>query len=49
LRKGVPALAVLGEHGELLYSQQVGEFEAMRGMKSSAVTEFLVHWKPSFP
>src|ERR1700726_814573 len=43
LRKGVPALAVLGEHGELLYSQQVGEFEAMRGMKSSAVTEFLVH------
>jgi thioredoxin 1 len=49
LRKGVPALAVLGEHGELLYSQQVGEFEAMRGMKSSAVTEFLVHWKSSSP
>src|SRR5258708_30260974 len=49
LRKGVPALAVLGEHGELLYSQQVGEFEAMRGMKSSAVTEFLVHWDSSSP
>ena len=41
LRKGVPALAVLGEGGELLYSQQTGEFEAMRGMQSSAVTEFL--------
>jgi len=45
LRKGVPALAVLGEHGELLYSQKTGEFEAMRGMQSSAVTDFLVHWK----
>jgi thioredoxin 1 len=45
LRKGVPALAVLGERGELLYSQRTGEFEAMRGMQSSAVTDFLVHWK----
>jgi thiol:disulfide interchange protein len=45
LRKGVPALAVLDEHGELLYSQRTGEFEAMRGMQSSAVTEFLVRWK----
>jgi thiol:disulfide interchange protein len=45
LRKGVPALAVLGDHGELLYSQRTGEFEAMRGMQSSAVTDFLVRWK----
>jgi thioredoxin 1 len=45
LRKGVPALAVLGERGELLYSQRTGEFEAMRGMQSSAVTDFLVRWK----
>lgn len=45
LRKGVPALAVLGEGGELVYSQQTGEFEAMRGMQSSAVTEFLMRWK----
>jgi thioredoxin 1 len=45
LRRGVPALAVLGEHGELLYSQRTGEFEAMRGMQSSAVTGFLLHWK----
>jgi thiol-disulfide isomerase/thioredoxin len=49
LRKGVPALAVLGEHGELLYSQRTGEFEAMRGMKSSAVTDFLVRWKRPSP
>jgi thiol:disulfide interchange protein len=45
LRNGVPALAVLGEHGELLYSQKTGEFEAMRRMQSAAVTEFLTQWK----
>jgi thioredoxin 1 len=45
LHKGVPALAVLGEHGELLYSQKTGEFEAMRHMQSSSVTEFLSRWK----
>lgn len=49
LRKGVPALAVLGESGELLYSQRTGEFEAMRGMQSSAVTDFLVRWKRPSP
>jgi thioredoxin 1 len=46
LGKGVPALAVLGEKGELLYSQRTGEFEAMRSMQSSALTEFLVRWLP---
>jgi thioredoxin 1 len=47
LRKGVPALAVLDSDGKLLYSQRTGEFEAMRRMQSSAVTEFLTHWKPA--
>jgi thioredoxin 1 len=46
LKRGVPALAVLSERGKLLYSQKNGEFEAMRRMDSSAVTEFLVHWRP---
>lgn len=32
LTKGVPAIAVLDEHGKLLYSQKTGEFEAMRQM-----------------
>jgi thioredoxin 1 len=45
LRKGVPALAVLGEHGDLLYSQRTGEFEGMRRMQSSSVTAFLSQWK----
>jgi thiol:disulfide interchange protein len=47
LNKGVPALAVLSEKGTLLYSQKGGEFEAMRRMESSAVTSFLVQWKPA--
>ncbi len=47
LKRGVPALAVLSEHGALLYSQKNGEFEAMRRMESSSVTEFLVKWRPA--
>jgi thiol:disulfide interchange protein len=46
LDKGVPALAVLSERGKLLYSQKQGEFEAMRRMESTSVTEFLVQWRP---
>lgn len=49
LKRGVPALAVLSEHGELLYSQKNGEFEDMRRMMSSSVTDFLVHWRPNGP
>jgi thioredoxin 1 len=49
LEKGVPALAVLSETGAVLYSQRSGEFEAMRRMESSAVTQFLVQWKPTKP
>jgi hypothetical protein len=46
LDKGVPALAVLDSDGKLLFSQKAGEFEAMRSMRSVAVTDFLNHWKP---
>jgi thioredoxin 1 len=46
LAKGVPAIAVLSDTGKLLYSQRGGEFESMRRMESSAVTSFLVQWKP---
>ena len=49
LDKGVPALAVLTEKGKLLYSQQSGQFEAMRRLQSAAVTDFLVQWKPVKP
>lgn len=49
LERGVPALAVLSENGKLLFSQQTGQFEAMRRMESSSVTQFLVQWKPTKP
>ena len=49
LKKGVPALAVLSDHGKLLYSQRTGEFESMRRIDPSSVTGFLVQWKPLKP
>lgn len=49
LKKGVPALAILNEHGKLLFSQKTGEFESMRRMQSSSVTAFLTKWKPTAP
>lgn len=45
LSKGVPALAVLDENGKTLFSQKNGEFESMRKLESSALTEFLNRWK----
>ena len=45
IQKGVPALAVLDANGKLLYSQENKEFENMRSMRSSDVTEFLNRWK----
>jgi thiol:disulfide interchange protein len=49
LEKGVPAMAVLTEKGRLLYSQENGQFESMRRMEPSDVTQFLVQWKPAKP
>ena len=46
LDRGVPALAVLSDKGALLFSQKTGQFSPMRRMESSAVTKFLVQWKP---
>ena len=45
IAKGVPALAVLDAHGNLLYSQENKEFENMRNMRSEDVTAFLNKWK----
>ncbi len=46
LKKGVPGLAVLDAHGRVIYSQKNGEFEAIRKMESTSVTDFLMKWKP---
>jgi len=47
IKRGVPALAVLSEHGTLIYSQKEHQFSAMRTMQSSSVTEFLARWRPA--
>ncbi len=42
--QGVPALAVLDEHGKLLYAQNK-EFSDMRHMQPTDLTQFLNKWK----
>jgi len=45
LKRGVPALAVLDQHGKVLFSQATGDFSDMRYMQPTSVTEFLNRWK----
>ena len=42
--QGVPALAVLDDHGKLLYAQNK-EFSDMRHMQPTDLTQFLNKWK----
>src|SRR5690349_316607 len=46
LKKGVPAAAVLGSDGKLLYSQKQGEFESAKRISKEDVVAFLEKWKP---
>ena len=46
LGKGVPALAILGPTGKLLYSQRNGEWESARSLDPDDVIAFLVKWRP---
>ena len=46
LDKGVPALAILGPDGKLLYSQKNGEWESARSLDPDDVMAFLEKWKP---
>lgn len=46
IKRGVPALAVLDQHGRLLYSQKNKEGEALVRTDPTSVTEFLNQWKP---
>jgi thioredoxin 1 len=47
MERGIPAVAVLGSDGKLLYSQKKGEFEKARGLGPEDLLEFLDKWKPS--
>ena len=49
LEMGVPAVAILGANGELIYSSGEGEFEAARKMMKKDLVAFLRRWKPSAP
>jgi thioredoxin 1 len=42
---GVPALAVVDGDGKIIYAQDK-QFDDMRNMQPSSVTEFLTKWKP---
>ena len=45
LEKGVPAVAILGADGSLLYSSGDGEFEAARRMMKKDLVAFLQSWR----
>jgi len=45
IAKGVPALSILDENGNVLYSQKTGQFNDMRHMDPGSVKEFLERWK----
>jgi thiol:disulfide interchange protein len=45
LEKGVPAVAILGSDGKLLYGSRDGEFEAARKMMKKDLVAFLNRWK----
>jgi thioredoxin 1 len=46
LNRGIPALAVLGADGKVIYSQQNGEWESARSMDPDDIITFLNKWKP---
>jgi thiol:disulfide interchange protein len=49
LDKGVPAVAILGSDGKLLYGSRDGEFEAARKMMKKDLVAFLTRWVESAP
>ena len=49
LEKGVPAVAILGSDGKLLYGSRDGEFEAARKMMKKDLVAFLDRWKHAAP
>jgi len=46
IKHGIPALAVLNSHGNLLYAMDQGQFADARHMSYDAIKEFFVRWKP---
>lgn len=46
LNRGVPAIAILGSQGNLLYSQKKGEWERARALGPQDLLALLKQWKP---
>ena len=46
ISKGIPAIAMLNPQGELLYSQNQGQFENARAMHYQDFLEFFRKWGP---
>lgn len=45
IQTGIPAIVILSANGEVLISTNNGEFANARGLKDSAILEFLTKWK----
>jgi len=43
---GIPALAVLNSHGDLLYAMDQGQFADARRMSYESIKAFFEQWKP---
>lgn len=46
ISEGIPAIAVLGPHGKLLYAQSHGQFANARAMPYQDFAEFFRKWAP---
>jgi protein disulfide-isomerase len=46
LKSGIPALAVLGAQGKLLYAMDQGQFADARHMSYESIKAFFEEWKP---
>jgi thioredoxin 1 len=47
IKKGIPALAVLGPHGKVLYAMDQGQFANARHMSHESIKAFFEKWAPS--
>jgi len=47
IKRGIPALAVLDPHGNLLYAMDQGQFADARSMSYESIKAFFEQWKPS--
>jgi protein disulfide-isomerase len=47
LKHGIPALAVLGPRGNLLYAMDQGQFADARSMSHESIKAFFERWEPN--